>query len=292
MSLAQAAHKIDATDCPSQRSKIGHIVRTGERVVVDYSGRGRTNICAREHEVIVCDIRGLTNQISLDHNGFQLIGYRGLTIEALSRTEFDETDLSARAGDYYADMAELIKSQSGARDVVPLRNGLFLRRHKKKQREGERLASTFAHIDFSSQSARDFVLVAMAWEGIHEIDPYSRLVVIQSWHVLTPPPQDYPLVLCDTTSVDKGDLFFIDYIPPTGRLDIRTESYAVAYNPAHRWYYFSEMTPDEVILFKGFDSLAGACAGAPPHTSFRNADAPTAVLPRSSIEARFLCFFE
>ena len=292
MSVAQAVREIRPTNCRSQRSKVGHIVHTGERVTVDYSGRGRTNICIKEHEVQICDIRPLVNQISLDQSGFQLVGYCGLTIEALSRSKFDETDLNARSSNYHADMAALIRSQTGARNVVPLRNGLFLRRQKKKQQEGERVASTFAHVDFSAQSARDFVLVAMAWEGIHEIDPYTRLVVIQSWHVLTPPPQDYPLAFCDTSSVDSADLFFIDYIPPPGRVDIRTESYAVAHNPAQRWYYFSDMTPNEVILFKGFDSMAEEYAGAPPHTSFRNAEASVTVTARASIEARFLCFFD
>ena len=292
MSGAQANRRIRPIACRSQKSNIGYIARNSERVMVDYSGRGRTNICVNAHEVEICDIRPIANQICLDEAGFQLLGFSSRTVAALAGSEFDQTALNARSGDYLADIAALVKAQTQARDVVPLRNGLFLRKQKKKQQEGERVASTFAHIDFSEQSAREFVLVAMAWEGIQEIDTYSRLVVIQSWHVLTPPPQDYPLVFCDTTTVGRADLFFIDYVPPPNRLDIRTESHAVAFNAEHRWYYFSDMTPDEIVLFKGFDSMAKDCSKAPPHTSFRNIDPSTTVTPRASIEARFLCFFE
>jgi hypothetical protein len=291
-SNVQATCGIQSTTLRPQLSKIGYIINNGERVIVDYSGRGRTNIKVREHDAQIFDLRPRAKQISLDQAGFQLFDYSSPAAVNWTSSTFDVADLQASASDYHADMAAFVRAQTGARDVVALRNGLFLRKQKKKQQEGERVASTFAHIDFSAQAARDFVLVAMAWEGIQEIDPYSRLLVIQSWHVLTPPPQDFPLVFCDNTSVQRSDLFFIDYIPPPGRVDIRTESHAVAYNPAHRWYYFSDMTPDEVILFKGFDSMADKYAGAPPHTSFKNVDAPATVGARASIEARFLCFFE
>jgi hypothetical protein len=283
---------IESGELSSQLSKIGYIEKNADRVIVDYSGRGRTNIQIKEHDAHIVDIRPIEKQISIDRFGFQLIRSESRSIETWSKASVDQDALQACASDYHADLARLVRAQTGARDIVPLRNGLFLRKQKKKQQEGERVASTFAHIDFSAQAARDFVLVAMAWEGIQEIDPYSRLMVIQTWHVLTPPPQDYPLVFCDVSTVDKADVFFIDYIPPPGRMDIRTVSHAVAHNSAHRWYYFSNMIPEEIILFKGFDSMADTYAGAPPHTSFRNVEAPATVTARASIEARFLCFFE
>ncbi|WAX80359.1 CmcJ/NvfI family oxidoreductase [Streptomyces sp. KMM 9044] len=58
----------------------------------------------------------------------------------------------------------------------------------------------------------------------------------------------------------------------------------------HRWLYFSGMTADEVILFKGFDSDSSRATGV-MHTAF---DDPTAQggSPRASIESRFFAFFD
>ena len=68
--------------------------------------------------------------------------------------------------------------------------------------------------------------------------------------------------------------------------------YYLNHNPGQRWYYFSEMTRDEVILLKCFDSLEDGTARWTAHGSFevpgRRADAP----PRESIEIRTLYFFD
>jgi hypothetical protein len=67
------------------------------------------------------------------------------------------------------------------------------------------------------------------------------------------------------------------------------ESQFAMFNPAQRWYYFSDLTPDELIVFKGFDSDPARYA-QPPHNS---ADLPgPGAAPRVSVEARFFAFFE
>ena len=59
----------------------------------------------------------------------------------------------------------------------------------------------------------------------------------------------------------------------------------------HRWYYFANMTRDEAVVFKTYDS-----DGAPPrngvgvHASFELAGSAAAP-PRESIEARVVCFW-
>jgi hypothetical protein len=66
------------------------------------------------------------------------------------------------------------------------------------------------------------------------------------------------------------------------------ESQFAMFNPAQRWYYFSDLTPDELIVFKGFDSDPARSA-QPPHNS---ADLPgEGAAPRVSVEARFFAFF-
>jgi len=62
-----------------------------------------------------------------------------------------------------------------------------------------------------------------------------------------------------------------------------------SYEPGHRWYYFSDMRPDELLIFKGYDSdRPQSASGA--HVAFDNplADEPNG---RISIEARYIIFW-
>jgi len=71
---------------------------------------------------------------------------------------------------------------------------------------------------------------------------------------------------------------------------VRGETSRVAYNPAHRWYYFSDMQPDEVLFIRVHDSANDGRARLSFHTSFDNPLTPGAP-PRESIEVRTLVFF-
>lgn len=78
----------------------------------------------------------------------------------------------------------------------------------------------------------------------------------------------------------------LEHLP--NRLSFETSR--VAYNPAHRWYYFSEMQTDEALLIRIHDSAIDGRARLSFHTSFENPLMPDAP-PRESIEVRALVFF-
>jgi len=63
----------------------------------------------------------------------------------------------------------------------------------------------------------------------------------------------------------------------------------VVHNPNQRWYYFSNMLPSDLMLFKGYDSENIA---TPPHASFLNQTLAGKAYPRESVEGRFFCYFE
>lgn len=39
------------------------------------------------------------------------------------------------------------------------------------------------------------------------------------------------------------------------------ETFHVFYHPSHQWYYVSDQMPDEVLIFKSFDSKPGVASG-------------------------------
>ena len=93
-----------------------------------------------------------------------------------------------------------------------------------------------------------------------------------------------PLALADASSVRREDLIATDQVFP----DRVGEIYHLAYDPTQRWYYAPRMTPDEVLLIKGWDSLEDGRARFTPHGAFELPDTPEHASPRESIEVRTL----
>ena len=99
---------------------------------------------------------------------------------------------------------------------------------------------------------------------------------------------DVPFGFCDAQSLDKQDFVATDlkYRDRTG------EIYSIRHNDQHRWYFIGNMQADEVMLLKCFDSLEDGRARYTAHSAFRDPAAPADTLPRRSIEARTIAFFD
>ena len=70
--------------------------------------------------------------------------------------------------------------------------------------------------------------------------------------------------------------------------DRRGEVYRLTYSPEHRWLYFPDMDPEEVIFIKCWDSLEDGRARFSAHTAFDDPSCPPGSPPRQSIEIRTL----
>jgi len=97
---------------------------------------------------------------------------------------------------------------------------------------------------------------------------------------------DSPLALCDARTFTDADLIASDLVYQ----HVRGETSSVEFKPEHRWYYFSEMQSDEVLLIRVHDSANDGRARLSFHTSVENPAAPSAP-PRESIEVRTLVFY-
>jgi hypothetical protein len=110
--------------------------------------------------------------------------------------------------------------------------------------------------------------------------------VINLWRPIRGPVRDAPLAMADGTTVAPEDLIASDLIYPNRS----GETYSVKYNPNHRWFYFPEMTADEALLLKCYDSAADGRTRFGPHTAFVDPTTPPDTPPRESIEIRALVF--
>ncbi|HXX11509.1 MAG TPA: CmcJ/NvfI family oxidoreductase, partial [Burkholderiales bacterium] len=123
-----------------------------------------------------------------------------------------------------------------------------------------------------------------------------RVAFVNLWRPIVGPVLDNPLAVCDARSVAREDLVATD-IHHFGEDDLavprhRGQIYSVRYNPAHRWFYASDMQPEEFLLLKCYDSRAEVRARFMPHTGFRNPACPRDFVPRESIETRTLVVFD
>lgn len=114
----------------------------------------------------------------------------------------------------------------------------------------------------------------------------GRIRVINVWRPLTNAVQDYPLAICDGSTVDRADLVEADHI----RRQYMGSTMYLKHNQNQRFYYMSNQTKEDVLMFKNFDSDRTMPAQFAPHASFMHPDVPVDAIPRESIEVRALVF--
>ena len=149
---------------------------------------------------------------------------------------------------------------------------------------GPRQPATRVHVDQTEASGPNRVREHCPDEADQLLK--GRVQVINLWRPIRGPLRDSPLAMCDGTTVAKGDLVASDLIYPNRR----GETYSVKYNPNHRWFYFPEMTADEALLLKCYDSADDGRTRFCPHTAFSDPTTPEDAAPRESIELRALVF--
>lgn len=240
------------------------------------------------YEVTVRNARLLVNELSLDREGFKLVEHKASSV--------NEPDLEIMAQKYLDQMVPFIKDYFNASKVVTTDiGGVAIRSLDdsaprawggKNQRTLKNFGAGFAHVDYSPVACPMIAARDSQLQGI-EINGYSRLMIIQAWRALSPPPQDFPLAFCDASSILPSDLFAA-YQRSYG---VNIQTWFLHHNPAHRWYYLPEMTTDEFFLFKGYDSDAHYDPRS-AHATFDNRPAYPNAKPRRSIEARFYVYYE
>ena len=89
-----------------------------------------------------------------------------------------------------------------------------------------------------------------------------------------------------------------EYLATEG-YEIKGETFAIQHNEEHRFFYAKDMTPDEAMFIKCFDSRGEGLPGGKeglarctPHTAFVDPQTPESAPGRQSIEVRCLIFYE
>jgi hypothetical protein len=239
--------------------------------IPDRSGRFGT------FQVRIRNARDRVHDLSLDGAGFVLARHA-----TSMRNFYDEDEVRAI---YYPEAERLVRISTGAAKVVVFDHTLRISVGADHPRT--RAPAHVVHNDYTEESgpqrARDFLPVEETLTRLGH-----RFVEINVWRPIRGPVRRDPLGLIDGRSIAQGDLVTAKLIYP----DRTGEIYYGAYNPAHRWYYFPDMTPHEAILVKCYDSATDGRTLFSLHAAFADPTVPADAPRRESIEVRTFAFFD
>ncbi len=145
--------------------------------------------------------------------------------------------------------------------------------------------ATLVHNDYTSKSG--FVCLDENLGDEAAELAKGRFQIVNVWRPLSDPVENWPLALVDARSVAREHLVDTERRSPTHVGEIQL----AVHDDAQRWFYFSAMRPDEVLLFKTFDSIDGGTRPCTIHTAIELPDAPPDAKPRESIETRAFVFY-
>ncbi len=267
------------------RGRINYLGDMAEKPRFHAQEHARDNIAYAPREVTIWNGRAMAEAPSLQREG--------VTLAAHPTAVRDFEDAEEVAAVYGGEVESLLLELTGARRVTVLKQALvrYANRSPRYKTGVNSQPARFPHLDFSAATAPGLTANAAFGAAAVRLRPGERLVGYNVWRVISQPPQDTPLAVCDQRSIAAGDLALADGVYDHGPEPWPTmEAYMLRPNPDHRWIYFRDMRPDEALVFKGYEAGAGWTTGA-AHSAFDDPSCPEDAPARISLETRAFAVF-
>lgn len=262
-------------------ASVNYLLDTGDTPYTFTGGPGSTEVRSNgtpdPHKVVMHDGRPFADRFTLDRDGFRFVRHNTQMVDFFDEAEIRRT--------YYPEMEALIKAETGASRVVVF--DYTLRTADDEMREARKIREVVrrVHNDYTEWSGPQRVRDLLPQEADELLQ--HRFAIVQVWRPIRHPVETFPLAICDARSVSPKDFVISERRYPN-RVG---QTYALIYNPEHRWYWFPRMKRDEALVFKVYDLLKDGRARWTAHTAFDLPNAPPDARPRESIEIRTLAFF-
>src|ERR1700683_4168343 len=265
---------------PQIEATLNYLINTGEKIVTEAGPGGTADTRGGKpdpHRVVLRNGRPFAKDFALEREGFRFVPHDTKVVDFFDDAEVRRT--------YYPEMETLVKAESGAKRVVifdhTLRTADDAVRAERKIRE----VVPRVHNDYTEWSAPQRVRDILPDEADELLK--RRFAIIQTWRTIRSPVETYPLGMADAQTLAPDDMIVSERRTP-GRIG---QTYAIKYNPAHKWYWSPRMRREEAYVFKVFDSMKDGRARWTAHTAFQDPTTPPHARPRESIEIRTMAFF-
>ncbi len=226
-------------------------------------------------DVFVFDARQVQEPKRLDVNGFELFDFSPPPIDFGDGQKISEI--------YHPAIASFVKTATDATAVYVSQH--LIRTEDKS--DFNKAYARFVHCDYSMKVAHSasLELLRKQHQDVSKFEN-AEFAWYNSWQPFDHPVQQNPLAMLDASSLRDDDI--VDYV--YGGYGKSSKSSMPVYRSEHRFYYYKNMQPSEVLLIKQLDTRRGRAKVA-PHTSFIDPESPHDALPRRSIEVRMMAAF-
>ena len=220
-----------------------------------------------ETKIRVTDLRGSKMRTHFDIDGIEFLDHAS----AVEDFENSETWKAV----YDQELRDLLHARIGAKEVI-----VFDHTVRIDDPQAARRPARNVHNDYNEKGAEQRLidLVGEARAGEFRKAGYGFVNV---WRPVQNVIKSSPLGFIRPQSTNACDWMDIGLIYP----DRFGQILGVAANRKHEWFYRSDMTPDEIVVFNIYDNRGR------PHLAHSALDLPSdkaAVTPRKSIESRTL----
>lgn len=265
-------------------------VRTSMNFVSDKAGAGAfsnlnpelTTLKLASHDVEIADARALPTPATFADEGFE--------IHQLPFPSYDWFNMDWVKTVYGPRTMEFVKDLVGADHIASFYAGMFFRdtgeTYTSLDTPYRGRAADFVHMDYTRESVMPFVREAVDAETLAK---FPHVKIFNIWRSMTPPPQDVGLAFCDQRTLDERDWVFGETVElnfPKG-----VPFLTATWMPEQKWYYYSGMSQDEVVIFNGCDTDPDSPVGC-IHGAFVNPDPGPVTVPRASVEFRVIALFK
>jgi len=271
----------------SVRAKVEFLAHRVDRPIYYASSAGRNatheiNQPMSMVEVEVNDARVRADSRVVDEfgqhpSGFNLLEFPTRVQDFLDRDEIEKV--------YEAEIEAFLKAVTGGYRVHIFDHTVRASDPDLRAQNQVREPAALVHNDYTAHSGRVCLQENLGADA-DELGA-GRFQIINVWRPLVDPVEDYPLALCDARSLDPEDLIDSERRAPNHIGEIQLAVHA----PEQRWFYYSQMRPPEVLLFKTYDSIQGGQQPCSIHSAIRLPQAPVDARPRESVETRAFVFY-
>jgi hypothetical protein len=253
---------------------LNYSVDTGKRPQIINSDYSKNDLSLAPYDMPVTDAGASGVKASLTREGFCRVN---------DSVDIRDITTSPEAAERYrAHLVPLMLELTGADEII-VQAGSVRRQAQLNPTLGAPVPGSipvnFVHSDFTAKGAAQ----AEARYPAPSRRDTRRKAMFNMWKLLSPGPTNIPLALCDSSSVLTDDIILGDSNLPDGS---SFETAFFRYNKAHRWYYYSDLTAEQLLVFKQSDT-DGNFPAVVPHTAFNDNGRPPAA-SRISIETRCL----
>ncbi len=218
-------------------------------------------------KVAVTDIRKKTCPVNFDEDGIIFIS-SPTNVDA-----FDESE--AWASDYESELTVILQQQIKAKEVI-----VFDHTVRVDDPNATRRPARNVHNDYSEGGVAKRLVDIVGAQRAREFQQ-GHFGFVNVWRPVEYKIPSSPLGFICPRSMQANDWMNIEFEYP----DRKGQILGVAENKAHKWFYQSEMTPEEAIIFNIYDNRGK------PHLAHSALDMEgdnIATKPRKSIETRTL----